>query len=117
MGMVATVTSLGRSGLHDWIIQRLSAVIMLAYTLYLTYFVISTGDVTAAAWQALFATTFMKVFSLLALGSIVMHAWIGLWIVSTDYMPKLAIRMAFQAFVIIMCLALMIWGIQILWSI
>ena len=115
--MVATVTSLGRSGLHDWMIQRLSAVIMLAYTLYLAYFVLSTGDVTFAAWQALFATTFMKVFSLLALGSVVMHAWIGLWIVSTDYMPKLAIRMIFQAFVIIMCLALMIWGIQILWSI
>lgn len=115
--MVATVTSLGRSGLHDWMIQRVSALIMLAYTIYLTYFVVTTGDVTFAAWQALFATSFMKVFSLLALASVVVHAWIGLWIVSTDYMPKLAIRMVFQVLVIVMCLALLIWGTQILWSI
>lgn len=114
--MVATVTSLGRSGLHDWVLQRVSAIIMLAYTIYLGYFVCTTGELTFVAWQGLFASTFMKIFSLLALLSVVVHAWIGLWIVSTDYMPKLAIRITFQVLVIIICLSLLVWGIQILWS-
>lgn len=115
--MVATVTSLGRSGLHDWIIQRVSALIMVAYAAYLTYFFATTGEVTYSAWIELFAGTGMKVFSFLALASVVVHAWIGLWIVSTDYMPKLAIRMTFQVIVIISCLALLVWGIQVLWSV
>lgn len=114
--MVTTVTSLGRSGLHDWVLQRLSAVVMLAYVLYLGYFFATTPEVTFASWQGLYATTFMKVFSLLALLSVVIHAWIGLWIVSTDYMPKLSIRLIFQALVILICLSLIVWGIQILWS-
>ena len=114
--MVTTVTSLGRSGLHDWVLQRLSAVIMLAYVVYLGYFFATTPEITFTAWQGLFASTFMKVFSLLTLLSVVIHAWIGLWIVSTDYMPKVRIRVAFQAIVRVICLSLVVWGIQILWS-
>ena len=44
--MVTTVTSLGRSGLHDWVLQRLSAVIMLAYVVYLGYFFATTPEIT-----------------------------------------------------------------------
>ncbi|NVK23143.1 MAG: succinate dehydrogenase, hydrophobic membrane anchor protein [Kangiellaceae bacterium] len=115
--MVATVTSLGRSGLHDWVIQRLSALVMLAYALYIVYFVVSTGDITYEAWHGLFATTFMKVFTLVTLLSMVFHMWIGMWIVSTDYMPKLSIRFTFQLIMIVYCLALIIWGIQVIGSI
>ena len=34
--MVNSVTNLGRSGVYDWVIQRLSAVIMAVYTLFQT---------------------------------------------------------------------------------
>ena len=33
--MVNSVTNFGRSGLYDWVIQRLSAVILAIYTLFL----------------------------------------------------------------------------------
>lgn len=115
--MVTTVTSLGRSGLHDWVLQRLSAVIMFAYVVVLGWHLVDAPAITYGFWIDLFSNTFIKVFSLLALLSVIMHAWIGLWIVSTDYMPKLAIRITFQALVIIVCLALTIWGVHILWSI
>ena len=32
--MVTAVTSMGRSGLSDWLMQRVTAVILLAYFLY-----------------------------------------------------------------------------------
>lgn len=115
--MVTTVTSLGRSGLHDWILQRFSAVIMLAYVAVMGYLLVDAPAITFELWSSLFAGTFIKVFTLLALASVVIHAWIGLWIVSTDYMPKLAIRMAFQFVVMVSCLALLVWGVQVLWSI
>ena len=33
--MVTQVTNLGRSGLYDWLMQRASAVVLLAYTVFL----------------------------------------------------------------------------------
>ncbi len=42
--MVNSVTNYGRNGVHDWIIQRASAVILALYTLFLLGFVIATPD-------------------------------------------------------------------------
>jgi len=114
--MVKSVTSVGRSGLHDWIIQRVSAVILAAYTIYLGVFIISTPELQFSVWQALFAQTSMKIFSFLAIISLCFHAWIGLWIISTDYLNKLAVRLVFQILVIVLCLSFLLWGAQILWG-
>jgi succinate dehydrogenase / fumarate reductase, membrane anchor subunit len=115
--MVASATSLGRSGLHDWMIQRVSAVVLALYVIYLTGFVFSAETLEFALWQNLFAQTWFKVFSLLALASLCFHAWIGMWIISTDYIKPTGLRMVFQVLVILACLAFLIWGAQILWSV
>jgi len=114
--MVKSVTSLGRSGLHDWMIQRVSAVILAAYVIYLSVFLFSTPNLQFNVWQALFSQTSFKIFSFLAIASLCFHAWIGLWIISTDYLKPLAIRMVFQVLVIVSCFAFLLWGAQILWS-
>ena len=114
--MVRSVTSIGRSGLHDWMIQRVSAVLLAVYAIYLGVFVFSTADLRFEVWQELFAQTGFKIFSFLAIVSICFHAWVGLWIISTDYLNNLAVRMIFQVLVIISCLALLLWGAQILWG-
>ena len=114
--MVKSVTSLGRSGLHDWMIQRVTAVILAGYVIYLCVFVFSTPHIQFSIWQALFAQTSFKIFSFLAIVSLCFHAWIGLWIISTDYLKPLAIRLVVQVLVIVSCFAFLLWGAQILWS-
>ena len=116
MAMVTNATSLGRSGLHDWLIQRISAVVLATYSLYIFYFMLSATTLSTVLWQSLFANDFFRVFSVLALMSLIAHAWIGLWTVATDYIKPLAIRLAFQVFVILFCLGNLLWGIQILWG-
>ncbi|MET1253773.1 succinate dehydrogenase, hydrophobic membrane anchor protein [Aliikangiella maris] len=115
--MVTSATSLGRSGLHDWVIQRVSAVVLAAYVIYLTGFVLSAESMSFNLWHSLFAQTWFKIFSLLAIASLCFHAWIGLWIVSTDYIKPTAIRLVFQVLVILLCFAFLIWGAQIIWSV
>lgn len=115
--MVASATSLGRSGLHDWIIQRVTALVIAAYVIYLTGFILGAESLTFGAWQGLFAQVWFKVFSLVAVMSLSFHAWIGMWVVSTDYIKPLAIRMAFQIFVILSCIAFIVWGAHIIWSV
>lgn len=121
--MVTAVTNLGRNGLADWLVQRVTAIILLAYVVFLAGFFISTPEVTYAVWRDLFDQAWMRVFSLAALLSIAMHAWIGMWAISTDYFTERlmgntgnVLRAAMQFGCVIVLFIYVVWGIQILWG-
>jgi len=121
--MVTAVTNLGRSGLSDWLIQRVTALVLLAYTLFIVGVVFFGPAMQYAEWVALFSQTWVRVFSLAALLSIAAHAWIGLWSVSTDYLTERmmgskanVLRLMFQAVVAMALFTYVVWGIQILWG-
>lgn len=113
---VLSATALGRSGVADWLIQRVSALIILFYALFLTAFYFSHTAIDFTLWHSVFAHTSMKLFSLLALLSLLAHAWIGMWAVLTDYVKCAYLRGTIQILIIIMFLACLAWGVQILWS-
>ena len=122
--MVNSVTSLGRSGLSDWLVQRVSALVMTAYIFFMVgYFAINPSP-SFEQWQALHGSLAMRIFSLLTILSIAAHAWIGLWCVLTDYItvrligPKATpLRMFLQLAMIALILFYVVWAIDILWGI
>lgn len=121
--MVTAVTSFGRSGLYDWLIQRVTAVVMAVYTIFLAVYILSHPELNFAQWQQLFDHLWMRVFSLLTLFSIAVHAWIGLWSVLTDYVtirlmgPKATfLRILAQMLMGLVTVTYVIWGIEILWG-
>jgi len=121
--MVTTVTNLGRSGLSDWLVQRFSAVVLAAYSIFLLVFIVSHPGLTYAEWSALYGQLWMKIFSLLALGSLVAHGWIGLWGVLTDYITErmvggsaLSLRMLALLIYALINISCIVWGIEILWG-
>ena len=123
MDMVTAVTSFGRSGVSDWLVQRISAVVLLAYTLYICWFLISTPNLDYQQWKQLFESTAMRVFSVAALLSVIAHAWIGLWSISTDYLTERMIgprgnllRGLMQLGGGLLLFTYLVWGIQVLWS-
>ena len=65
--MVTNVTNFSRSGLYDWMAQRVSAVVLAAYFLFLIGFLVMNPGLGYAEWHGLFAHTAMRIFSLLAL--------------------------------------------------
>lgn len=122
--MVTNVTSLGKNGLYDWIIQRATAVILGIYFLCVMSFLISHPDMTYMEWQNYIRSDLMRVFTLLALFSLAAHAWVGLWTISTDYLTTrhagkygTVLRGAFQAVCALVTIIYLIWGIQILWGV
>ncbi|MDR0779887.1 MAG: succinate dehydrogenase, hydrophobic membrane anchor protein [Pseudomonadales bacterium] len=122
--MVTNITSLGRNGLYDWLVQRVSAVVLLAWFVFVGLFIATHGDLQYGQWRDLFAQTWMRVFTLAALLSLCAHAWIGLWTVATDYLTKLALgafatlaRLGFLLIVFAVLLTYLVWAVQILWSI
>lgn len=119
--MVRSATSLGRSGLHDWLVQRLSAVVLLGYALYIGGFLLGVsighGELTHSLWKGLFSSPVMKIASMVALLAVVAHAWVGIWTVLTDYVKPVGVRFFAQSLLIVTCLSLLLWGLVILWGV
>ena len=114
--MVASVTSFGRSGLYDWMIQRVSAVVLAAYTIFIIGYLFLNTDLTYTQWNSLFEQTSVRIFTLMALLSFGAHAWIGLWTISTDYIKATVFRFLFQALSGLVMFVYVVWGVQILWG-
>ncbi|MFU8815778.1 MAG: succinate dehydrogenase, hydrophobic membrane anchor protein [Pseudomonadales bacterium] len=121
---VTNVTSLTRSGLADYVVQRVTAVIIASYAFCVLGFFIVTPDVTHQALVGYFGNTVMVLFSTLTVLATAAHAWIGMWTVGTDYLRPhyfgahaTAWRLAYQAIVLVVLFVYVAWALQIFWSI
>jgi succinate dehydrogenase / fumarate reductase membrane anchor subunit len=122
MDRVTTVTSFGRNGLYDWLFQRISAVVLAVYFVFIFGFIATNPDLSFEQWKALFDANWMRVFSLISLVMILVHVWIGMWGVLTDYVtvrmmgPKApAIRLSLQLLIFLVMAIVVIVGIDVLW--
>lgn len=121
--MVTAVTNLGRNGVSDWLVQRVTAIVLLAYVVFIAFVVLTSPDMQYQEWKGLFEQTWVRVFSMAAILSLAMHSWIGLWSVATDYLTERllgpkgnVLRLLFQAAAAIVLFTYVVWGIQILWG-
>ncbi|KPD02140.1 succinate dehydrogenase membrane anchor subunit [Moellerella wisconsensis] len=114
--MVSNASTFGRSGIHDWLLIRASAIIIALYVIYLVGFV-AINDITYEVWRGFFASSVTKVFTVLTLLSILVHAWIGLWQVLTDYIKPVALRLVLQFLLVVVLLAYLIYGTIVVWGV
>jgi succinate dehydrogenase / fumarate reductase membrane anchor subunit len=121
--MVTNVTSLTRSGLSDFVIQRVSAVVLTVYTLCVVGFFLANPELTHAGLLAYFSSTTMLLFSTLAVLSTAAHAWIGMWTIGTDYIGEhyfgrhsTAFRLVYQAGCLMLLFVYVAWALQLFWS-
>lgn len=120
---VKNVTSFGRSGLSDWLLQRVSAVVMTIYLVFIVGYVLSVGELNYSDWTELHQCFWVRLLSLFAVLSLAAHAWIGMWAVFTDYVtvrllgPRATpIRVFLQLAMIAVTLTYVVWAIAILWG-
>ena len=111
-----SASSFSRNGVSDWLLQRASAVVLAAYTLCVLGFLFSTDALSFSAWRAYFGSFWMQVFTLMALAAYVIHAWIGLWTIATDYIKHSLARVLFQTLFILVLLAISWATVQTLWG-
>tara|TARA_B100001094_G_scaffold333296_2_gene410419 strand:- start:8902 stop:9249 length:348 start_codon:yes stop_codon:yes gene_type:complete len=115
--MGVSISSVGRNGVHDYLLVRATAVIISVYSLYLMWFFISTPVVTYFDWLELFQDPLMKVSTVLTLIALLVHAWIGTWQVLTDYVKPTFLRGSLQLICVVVLLAYVIFGNMIIWSV
>jgi succinate dehydrogenase / fumarate reductase, membrane anchor subunit len=108
------VVKASHSGLRDWLIQRITAVLIGLYFIFICVYLLSNQPLYFAQWRHLFDNAFIKIITLLVLIATVWHAWIGLWTVLTDYVKNLSVRIVLQSLVILLLLGYVLWGVVIL---
>lgn len=114
--MVNNVTSLTGNGLKDWLIQRVTAVYFAVYIIVLFGFFLMNPDLNFVQWHSLFSNSLFQVATAIGLLALSLHAWIGIWTVTTDYMKCTAIRLSVQMLVALWLLSQFIWGLMIVWG-
>ncbi len=110
------VTQVSRRGFHEWLWQRITAVLIGAYAVFILAYLLYYQPVYFAQWHQLFHCWLMKIATLIVLLSVLWHAWIGLWTVFTDYVKPNALRLFLEVLVILVLVAYMATGFEILWG-
>jgi succinate dehydrogenase / fumarate reductase membrane anchor subunit len=103
-------------GLVDWLAQRVTAVVMILYTLLVLGAIAWHGGLDHAAWKALFAHQAFRVATFLFVAALLYHAWVGMRNISMDYVKPLALRLPLQAAIVAALVAYGGWTIGILWG-
>ncbi|MDF1757471.1 MAG: succinate dehydrogenase, hydrophobic membrane anchor protein [Legionellaceae bacterium] len=114
--MLPNVTSLTGNGLKDWLIQRVSAVYLFGYLLFISGFLLLNMPLDFYKWHDLFYLASMQIATILAMFFLMLHAWIGLWTVTTDYINKTSVRLSVQVLIAIFLGSQFLWGLMIIWG-
>ena len=104
------VEKYSKRGLYEWIAQRVTAVVVLVYfVVLLSYFCSVSHPIRYDAWLSFHSQIYIRILTVLAVFSILWHAWIGIWTVLTDYVKPACIRLLLQILVLLFLAVCGIW--------
>jgi len=104
-----------RYGMRDWLVQRVTAVIMSVYTVIVLIVLLGGVPISYSVWKDLFTQGWMRVATLLFAASLAWHLWVGVRNILMDYIKPDGLRLALQVMVLLTIAAYLGWTIQILW--
>ena len=100
----------------EWLLQRISAVLITAYVFLLLGLLLAKGTPNAMQWQALFAHTGFKLATLLAILATAYHGLVGALHVWPDYVKNRAVLAVLNAYTWLAAAAVALWSVYILFG-
>lgn len=102
-------------GWRDWLIQRVSAVVMLLYTLFFLA-ILTQISPDYERWHALWSLSIMRYATIFFVVSALLHAWVGVRNIFMDYVKDTGLRLVLYVLVILTLIAYAVWAWQVLWG-
>ena len=102
------------AGLTEWLLQRVSSLYMAGFVVYAIIYISLLPVRDHAAWQAWFATGYVRIAWALFMASVLIHAWVGMRSIYLDYLHPLWLRISVTLLTAFGLLALGLWAAQIL---
>ena len=110
------LTFIAHYGSRSWLIQRVTAVVMLLYTLFLVAVLVSLPGVDYDRWRALWNLTIVRYATIFFVVSVLLHAWVGVRDIFMDYVKFTGMRLVLYVLVILTLVGYGVWAWQILWG-
>jgi succinate dehydrogenase / fumarate reductase membrane anchor subunit len=107
-------------GVFDFIVQRVTAIILAVYTLVLIVGVFTMSGFTFENWRSLFsfhvfALPVGQLLAMLAFLSLAWHAWIGVRDIWMDYIKPMGVRLLLQVLTVLWLVGSVVYFAQIIW--
>jgi succinate dehydrogenase / fumarate reductase membrane anchor subunit len=103
-------------GTFDFLAQRVSAVVMAAYTIVLLAIVLWNGGLEYETWNRLLASNPFRLLSFVFMVALLYHAWVGVRDIYMDYIKPVGVRLVLQVLSIMLLFAYLGWTVQLLWG-
>jgi succinate dehydrogenase / fumarate reductase, membrane anchor subunit len=103
-------------GVGGFLGQRITSVVLTVWLLIVGLSMLF-GPLTYETWAALFTPLWMKTITVVALLSLLYHAWIGVRNIWMDYVTPVWARLSLQTITIIWLVACAVWSVQIVWRV
>lgn len=113
--MVIRVVVGAHYGLKDWLVQRVTALVMAAYTLMVVFVLLAMPKIDFPVWKAIFTHGWIRLATFLFVISVLLHAWIGMRDIWMDYVKPTGLRLLLQVLTILWLVACGGWAMQIIW--
>lgn len=101
------------SGLHAWLVQRLSAIYLGIFTLVAAVYLWFHPIRDYQAWRDLWSAPLVSIAAALLFIALLVHVWVGIRDVLLDYIKPPVLRFAMLAALWGWCLALGLWLLRI----
>ncbi len=106
------------AALRNWVVQRVTAAVMAAFTLLVLLQVIfNKGEMGYDKWAGIFAPLPMKLFTLVTVLALAWHVLLGMKEIYMDYIKPVGLRLALNVFTVLWLVACAGWTIRVLWRV
>ncbi|WP_334133670.1 succinate dehydrogenase, hydrophobic membrane anchor protein [Tepidimonas sp.] len=103
-------------GLRDWLVQRVTAVLMALFTVVLLAQVLLTsGPLGYEGWAGIFAAPWMKFLTFAVVVALTWHTWVGVRDIWMDYIKPVGLRLALHVLTLVWLVGCTGWAFQVLW--
>lgn len=102
-------------GLKDWLAQRITGVVMAAYSLVMVVALLAGAGTNYESWRALMSAGLMRFATFLFIVSLCWHAWVGVRDIWMDYVQPAGIKLALHVLTLAVLIGYAGWAVQIIW--
>ncbi len=102
-------------GIRDWAMQRVTAVIMIIYTVAMVAFLLCQPQ-GYGAWQEFFKQTWVQLFTQVTFIAVALHVWVGIRDLWMDYVKSAGLRLFLHIGTIVWLLGCLIYSVKVIWG-
>ena len=103
-------------GMRDWLMQRVTAVIMLVFTVVLIVTSFTSPNSGYQWWAGLMSNFAMQAMAMIAFVALAWHAWVGMRDIWMDYVKPAGIRLTLHVITIVWMLGSLLLVVRVLWK-